>query len=92
MFAYGTSRKVWAMVDTRKPAQPAFSSRNDAMVNALLLLSDGVNCLTGDHAGQLKLWDIRQPAQPVWAGIVDAARRKPIAHLACLEGILICKI
>ena len=58
LFFYGTSRRVACMVDKRQ-RHPALTLRLDAMVNAMHVYSSGTALMTGDSAGYLKSWDIR---------------------------------
>ena len=58
IFISGTSRKVLAIVDTRKP-DSALIMRNDGMVNSLYVCRDGQSAITGDSLGYIKTWDMR---------------------------------
>jgi COMPASS component SWD3 len=58
IFISGTSRKVLALVDTRKPDN-AMIIRNDGMVNSLYFCRDGQSVITGDSLGNIKTWDMR---------------------------------
>ncbi|CAG8583953.1 4971_t:CDS:10 [Paraglomus brasilianum] len=79
IFISGTSRKVLAIVDTRKP-DSALIMRNDGMVNSLYVCRDGQSAITGDSLGYIKTWDMRTGT--VVQSTLNEHTKKPISHLA----------
>ncbi|KAI8800555.1 WD40-repeat-containing domain protein, partial [Cladochytrium replicatum] len=77
IFFHGTSRNVLAMID-RRNADVIF--RNDAMINSLYILRDGLYVITCDSLGFIKTWDIRS-VKCVYSH-KSSPTGSPISHLA----------
>ncbi|KAJ3365224.1 hypothetical protein GGF32_009729 [Allomyces javanicus] len=58
----------------------AMTIRTDAMINSVYVYRDGTLVLSGDSAGQLKLWDLR--TGQCLETVLNEPSRKPISHLA----------
>ncbi|KNE67635.1 hypothetical protein AMAG_19641 [Allomyces macrogynus ATCC 38327] len=58
----------------------AMTIRTAAMINSVYVYRDGTLVLSGDSAGQLKLWDLR--TGQCLETVLNEPSRKPISHLA----------
>ncbi|CAG8496086.1 13536_t:CDS:10 [Acaulospora morrowiae] len=79
IFAYGTSRKIFSVVDTRKPDN-ALNLKGDGMINSLYVCRDGQSVVTGDSLGYVKTWDLR--AGSASQSFLNEPTKKPISHVA----------
>ncbi|KAI9219150.1 WD40-repeat-containing domain protein [Blastocladiella britannica] len=80
VFVHGSTRKVLGVVDRRLDA-PALTVRTDAMINSVHVYRDGNYVVSGDAAGQLKLWDLRNGGACI-DSVLNEAGKRPISHLA----------
>ncbi|CAG8680701.1 26094_t:CDS:10, partial [Dentiscutata erythropus] len=87
IFVSGSSRKVLAIIDIRKP-ESALSFKDDGMINSLYICRNGQNIITGDSLGYVKTWDIRVGS--AFQSFLNEATKKPVSHIAiskkCLDG------
>ncbi|KAJ3102985.1 hypothetical protein HDU96_009441 [Phlyctochytrium bullatum] len=80
IFFYGTSRNCLGIVDRRKGSETTAIIRNDSMVNAIYVVQDGSQVITGDSFGFLKTWDVR--TMKCISAVQNEPTRKPISHIA----------
>ncbi|CAG8727934.1 18309_t:CDS:2, partial [Gigaspora rosea] len=84
IFVSGSSRKVLAIIDIRKP-ESVLSFKDDGMINSLYVCRNGQNIITGDSLGYVKTWDIRTGS--AFQSFPNEKTKKPVSHIAVSKSL-----